>query len=146
MKERFKNERGITGIDIAVSVIIITMFVALITVIFANINSDVNEIDRKTEATHKAISLIEEIKNAGIENLDKFIDTEGSNILDEKNNPTPYTKKVNVIDYVELEGNEEKIPGIIKKVTVEVSYKNGNKIEKVELSTLLTVKEIEYEV
>lgn len=142
MKERFKNERGITGIDIAVSVIIITMFVALITVIFANINSDVNEIDRKTEATHKAISLIEEIKNAGIENLDKFIDTEGSNILDEKNNPTPYTKKVNVIDYVELEGNEEKIPGIIKKVTVEVSYKNGNKIEKVELSTLLTVKEI----
>ena len=146
MKERFKNERGITGIDIAVSVIIITMFVALITVIFANINSDVNEIDRKTEATHKAISLIEEIKNAGIENLDKFIDTEGSNILDEKNNPTPYTKKVNVIDYVELEGNEEKIPGIIKKVTVEVSYKNGKEIEKVELSTLLTVKEIEYEV
>lgn len=142
MKERFKNERGITGIDIAVSVIIITMFVALITVIFANINSDVNEIDRKTEATHKAISLIEEIKNAGIENLDKFIDTEGSNILDEKNNPTPYTKKVNVIDYVELEGNEEKIPGIIKKVTVEVSYKNGKETEKVELSTLLTAKEI----
>lgn len=145
MKKKLKEEKGITGIDIIVSVIIITMFVALIAIIFANINSNSQGINRKTEATHKAISLIEEIKNSGIENVDKFIDTEGSNILDEKNNPTPYTKKVNVIDYTEIEGNEEKIPGIVKKVTVEVSYKNGNKVETVELSTLLTAKEIEYE-
>ena len=89
--------------------------------------------------------MIEEIKNAGIENVDKFIDTEGSSILDEENNPTPYTKKVNVIDYTELEGNEDKVPGVVKKVTVEVSYKNGNKIETVELSTLVSAKEIGYE-
>ncbi len=145
MKKKLKEEKGITGIDIIVSVIIITMFVALIAIIFANITSNSQGINRKTEATHKAISLIEEIKNAGIENVDKFIDAEGSSILDEEKNPTPYTKKVTVIDYTEMEGNEDKIPGIVKKVTVEVSYQNGGKTEKVELSTLLTAKEIGYE-
>ena len=65
--------------------------------------------------------------------------------MDEEKNPTPYTKKVTVIDYTEMEGNEDKIPGIVKKVTVEVSYQNGGKTEKVELSTLLTAKEIGYE-
>ena len=145
MKNKLKEEKGITGIDIIVSVIIITMFVAIIAIIFSNITSNSKGIDRKTEATYKAISLIEEIKNAGIENVDKFIDAEGSSILDEEKNPTPYTKKVTVIDYTEMEGNEDKIPGIVKKVTVEVSYQNGGKTEKVELSTLLTAKEIGYE-
>ena len=145
MKKKLKEEKGITGIDIIVSVIIITMFVAIIAIIFSNITSNSKGIDRKTEATYKAISLIEEIKNAGIENVDKFIDAEGSSILDEEKNPTPYTKKVTVIDYTEMEGNEDKIPGIVKKVTVEVSYQNGGKTEKVELSTLLTAEEIGYE-
>lgn len=145
VKKKLKEEKGITGIDIIVSVIIITMFVAIIAIIFSNITSNSKGIDRKTEATYKAISLIEEIKNAGIENVDKFIDAEGSSILDEEKNPTPYTKKVTVIDYTEMEGNEDKIPGIVKKVTVEVSYQNGGKTEKVELSTLLTAKEIGYE-
>lgn len=145
MKKKLKEEKGITGIDIIVSVIIITMFVAIIAIIFSNITSNSKGIDRKTEATYKAISLIEEIKNAGIENVDKFIDAEGSSILDEEKNPTPYTKRVTVIDYTEMEGNEDKIPGIVKKVTVEVSYQNGGKTEKVELSTLLTAKEIGYE-
>lgn len=145
MKKKLKEEKGITGIDIIVSVIIIAMFVAIIAIIFSNITSNSKGIDRKTEATYKAISLIEEIKNAGIENVDKFIDAEGSSILDEEKNPTPYTKKVTVIDYTEMEGNEDKIPGIVKKVTVEVSYQNGGKTEKVELSTLLTAKEIGYE-
>ena len=145
MKKKLKEEKGITGIDIIVSVIIITMFVAIIAIIFSNITSNSKGIDRKTEATYKAISLIEEVKNAGIENVDKFIDAEGSSILDEEKNPTPYTKKVTVIDYTEMEGNEDKIPGIVKKVTVEVSYQNGGKTEKVELSTLLTAKEIGYE-
>lgn len=145
VKKKLKEENGITGIDIIVSVIIITMFVAIIAIIFSNITSNSKGIDRKTEATYKAISLIEEIKNAGIENVDKFIDAEGSSILDEEKNPTPYTKKVTVIDYTEMEGNEDKIPGIVKKVTVEVSYQNGGKTEKVELSTLLTAKEIGYE-
>ena len=66
----------------------------------------------------------------------------GSPVLDAEGNPTAYTQKVYVIDYAEMEGNSDKIPNIVKRVTVEISYKNGKETEKVELSTLLTAKEI----
>lgn len=64
----------------------------------------------------------------------------GSPVLDAEGNPTAYTQKVYVIDYAEMEGNSDKIPNIVKRVTVEISYKNGKDTEKVELSTLLTAK------
>lgn len=66
----------------------------------------------------------------------------GSPVLDAEGNPTAYTQKVYVIDYAEMEENSDKIPNIVKRVTVEISYKNGKDTEKVELSTLLTAKEI----
>lgn len=140
MKKMLKNEKGITGIDITVAVLIITLFVAMLTTIFFNINTDSKAIERKTEATHYAISLIEEIKNKSFEELNNFIDTQESSILDENGKQTPYTKKIFVIDYAEMEGNEDKVPNIVKKVTVEVSYLNKGETEKIELSTLLTAK------
>lgn len=138
MKKMLKNEKGITGIDIIVSILIITIFVAILTVLFFNINTDSKGIERKTEATHYAISLIEEIKNKGIEDADMYIDNEGSSILDASKQATPYTKKVYVVDYAEMEGNEDKMPNLVKKVTVEVSYINKGETETVELSALLT--------
>lgn len=140
MKKMLKNENGITGIDITVAVLIITLFVAMLTTIFFNINTDSKAIERKTEATHYAISLIEEIKNKSFEELNNFIDEQGSSILDENGKETPYIKKISVIDYAEMEGNEDKVPNIVKKVTVEVSYLNKGETEKIELSTLLTAK------
>ena len=141
MKEKLRSEQGITGIDITVTVIIITIFVAILATIFFNINSNSKGIERKTRATSYAISLIENIKNNGFENLDSFIDTTGSTVLDAEGNPTSYIQKVYVVDYAELEGNSDKMPNLVKKVTVEISYLNNGKTEKVELSTLLTAKE-----
>lgn len=138
MEKMLKNEKGITGIDIIVSILIITIFVAILTVLFFNINTDSKGIERKTEATHYAISLIEEIKNKGIEEADMYIDNEGSSILDADKQATPYTKKIYVVDYSEIEGNEDKMPNLVKKVTVEVSYINKGETETVELSALLT--------
>lgn len=140
MKKMLKNENGITGIDITVSVLIITLFVAMLTTIFFNINTDSKAMERKTEATHYAISLIEQLKNISFEELNNFIDEQGSSILDENGKETPYIKKISVIDYAEMEGNEDKVPNIVKKVTVEVSYLNKGETEKIELSTLLTAK------
>ena len=73
--------------------------------------------------------------------MDSFIDTTGSTVLDAEGNPTSYIQKVYVVDYAELEGNSDKMPNLVKKVTVEISYLNNGKTEKVELSTLLTAKE-----
>lgn len=48
MKNIINQEKGITGIDIVVAVFIITIFVALITTLFYNINSNSASIERKT--------------------------------------------------------------------------------------------------
>lgn len=60
-----KEEKGLTGIDIAISVIILTIFIALIANLIANINLNSENIERKTSATSYAIREIEKIKASG---------------------------------------------------------------------------------
>lgn len=144
MRIKIKDEKGVTGIDITIAIIIITIFVAIITTLFYNIKSNSITIDRKTEAIHHAITIIEGIKNgkyesmAEIDDLDNTTEHPNGETIDD----TSYTKKIMVVDYNEMEGNSEKLPNIVKKVTVEVSFINNGKEEKIDLSTLITVKEI----
>lgn len=60
-----KEEKGITGIDIAISVILITIFIAMMANLIANININSKEIERKTKATSYAVQEIEKIKALG---------------------------------------------------------------------------------
>ncbi len=60
-----KEEKGITGIDIAISVVIITIFIAIIANLIANINVNNKDIERKTKATSYAVQEIEKIKAQG---------------------------------------------------------------------------------
>ena len=54
-----KNEKGITNIDIIVSIIIITLFVAIIATLMSNINGNSDSVERRAEATNYAINEIE---------------------------------------------------------------------------------------
>lgn len=63
-----KGEKGATGIDIAISVIIITIFIAMIANLIANINTKQKESERKTKAMSYAIQEIEKIKVNGYSN------------------------------------------------------------------------------
>lgn len=125
---KFKSEKGITGIDITVSTIIITIFISLIGVLIYSSNMNSQKITRRTEATNYAVNIIEEIKAL---NFDDVQENEGENILD-----TPYRKEVEVIDYNSI--NSEAEEGIIKKVTVRVSYKEGKGTQSIELSTIIS--------
>lgn len=60
-----KEEKGITGIDIAISVIIITIFIAMIANLIANININNKDSERKTKAVSYAVQEIEKIKALG---------------------------------------------------------------------------------
>ena len=55
---------------------------------------------------------------------------------------TPYSKKIEVIDYKDMteenQQNDEIQYGIVKKVTVTVSYKDGAKTEEISLSAIVT--------
>lgn len=60
-----KGEKGIAGIDIAISIILITIFIAMIGNLIININLNSEDIDRKTIATSYAVQEIEKIKSLG---------------------------------------------------------------------------------
>ena len=60
-----KEEKGLTGIDISISVIVITIFIAMIANLIANININFEDTERKTKAVSYAIQEIEKIKALG---------------------------------------------------------------------------------
>ena len=60
-----KEEKGIAGIDISISVILITIFIAMMANLIANINIDSKEMERKTKAVSYAVQEIEQIKALG---------------------------------------------------------------------------------
>lgn len=128
-----KNERGVTGIDITISVIILGLFIGLIVSLMYGISQTSKDIERKTEATNYAISEIEKLK---AENFETLENKETSEYIDD----TPYYKTIEIIDYADLEYNEgqNKERGLVKIVTVEISYKSGKEDKKVELSTVLS--------
>ena len=141
-----KSEKGITGMDIAISVIIITIFISLIAVLSFNIQKTQEDIKRKSEATSYAIEIIEELKLNGFSNLpekgtNKIDGFEDGYILDEEGKTTPYYQEITVKDYSELEGNENKYAEIIKIITVKISYKSGSETESVEITTDITKEE-----
>mgnify|MGYP003375402939 CR=1 FL=1 len=128
-----KSEKGATGVDIAISIIILSLFIGLIVSLMYGISQTSKDIERKSEATNYAISEIEKLKAEDFETLES---KQTSGYIED----TPYYKTIKVVDYADLEENkgQDKEPGLVKKVTVEIAYKSGKEDKKVELSTVLS--------
>ena len=135
---KIKSEKGITGIDITVSILVITIFISLIGVLIFNIDSQSKSIERRTEAAYQAVNLIEELKGMTIEELEALSEDEKNGYIDE----TSYTKQIEIVDYKDLteeNQNDDTIQsGILKKVTVTVLYKDGADTEEISLSAIVT--------
>ncbi|OKZ57581.1 MAG: hypothetical protein BHV99_01155 [Clostridium sp. 26_21] len=69
MKINFKNNKGITGIDATIAVVILIIFVPLVTSLFGNIANTSKKINRKATATNIAIQAIEGAKLLGYNNI-----------------------------------------------------------------------------
>ncbi len=137
-----KNEKGYTSIDIAISVIIITMFISLIAVLVYRFNSTSNKLELQSEATSIAIDEIENIKAKGFEayqhmNKKTKEDENGQSLINQPTGREGFYKTISVQDYTDIEGNEEKTKDIVKKITVKISYIFQAKEQVVELSTIL---------
>ena len=136
-----KSENGFTGVDIAISVLIITIFITVIGNLIMDINLNSKSIERETTATSYAIQTIENIKGLGIERYtgqgitEPFIEEEDIYI---DNEFTGYHKKITTEDYVYLKNDSNKQADILKKVTVEISYKVANKDKNVTISTCIS--------
>lgn len=139
-----REEKGITGIDIAISIIVITIFIAMIANLIMNINLNSKDTERKTIAISYAIQEIERIKSQGyIDSYEnKGIDAEDviqeNDINDNNKKFTGYHKKILVKDYKLIQNDSTKQENLVKEITVEISYKLGNKDKTVSLSTYVT--------
>lgn len=128
-----KSEKGVTGIDIAIAITIVGLFIGIIVSLMYGINKSSSDIYKKTEATNYAISEIEKLK---AEDFDTLETKQISGYIE----GTPYYRTIKIIDYADLEENkgQDKVKGLIKKVTVEILYKSGKEDKKVELSTVIS--------
>lgn len=141
--KNLRNERGITGIDIAIAVIVIFIFVSIIAVLISRTNSRAREIELKTEALDIAVTEIEKVKNDGFEayetyNKNTTQDKNGNSLVDQATGTQGFYKTISILDYTDLEGNEDAVPNLVKKVTVTISYQFKGKTQNVELSTILS--------
>ena len=135
-----EEEKGFTGIDIAISLIVITIFISIIANLIANINLTAQDTNRKTIATSYAVQEIEKIKAQGY--LDSY-DSKGiakEEVLKEEDiyngsEFTGYNKKIVIRDYVLVVNDTTKKSNIVKEITVNISYKVGNKEKNVKIST-----------
>ena len=150
-----RNEKGLTGIDIVISIIVITIFLASMANLIANISLNNKKIERESIATSYAIQEIEKIKAKGYININYdtnlSIENNGYNgagissedVLEQsdiaKNGIyTGFHKKITIKDYVMIVNDNTKQSDILKQITVEIFYKVANKEEKVSISTYIT--------
>ena len=137
---KIKSEKGFTGIDIAISVIVLFIFVSLIAFLIYNFNSSSKEIELKTEATYLAIDEIETVKNNGFETYKDLSEKQGNNVIvdNEETTKKGFYKTITVKDYTDMEGNEDKVQNIVKQITVKITYMFKGQEQVVELSTILS--------
>ena len=129
---KIKNENGFTGIDAAIAIGVLFIFVTLIAVLSYNFNSSLEEAELKSQALEIAVEQIEKMKNKTITELN----TENTEYRQEQEIQTGYTSKIDVIDYADI--TTGKVRDIVKKITVTIKYKFKKQIQSVELSTIIS--------
>lgn len=164
---KIKNNKGITGIDITVAIVILALFISLITSMFYNVSVIGKSVNRKSEATYLAVQVIEGAKQLGYDKLPKgyveesdleeqteeeaeaantIINFEDLNRLLEENGITAITLKngysvdISVENYRKIKGDLT-LEDMLKRITVTVDYKDNKKDQSLELSAVILKEE-----
>lgn len=135
---RIKENKGFTTIDIVVSVSMIVLFIGLITSLFYNFYITTSARNRNAIATNCLIDVIEEIKMMKYDEIDdNSIEQLIKNFEENSTIPRGYKVTGEIQKYNEIEGNTDK-KDFIKILKVMVEYTVQEKIETIEISTLIT--------
>ena len=68
---RLKQEKGITGIDLTIAVILISIFMGTILTVFTAVQKNSTKLERETEAMYYAVDTIENVKSLDFLQLPK---------------------------------------------------------------------------
>lgn len=142
---KLKSEKGFTGVDITIALILILLFMSLISIIFFNITKTSKGMDRKSEATYYATTIIEDIKGKDYDDVkitsseqSPWVNVKDYNYLNNKGKinidvEDGYTCTINIANHYK-EGSTN---DLVKVVNVKVQYKVAGSIEEINLSTTL---------
>ena len=128
--KNLKENRGVSGVDIAIAVVIITIFVSIIGTAYYNAYNTSVGIRVDSKATEYLVKILEytdemQYENVTVSNLEK--------LKTEFNIPKGYDFSFEVKNYNE---NDNSKLDIIKTVKVNLSYKFGQKTEKISIEKL----------
>ena len=148
---KIKSEKGITGIDITIAFIIITLFISIISVVFYNITKSSKDIERRSEATFIATTVIEKIKSKDYDTLKetrnekneiipiniKNYKNENIRIIEENKDidVDGYDVEITVESYNPNKNSTQPENDLVKEVTVK--YKVGKETKNIELKTTI---------
>lgn len=127
---RLKNNKGITGIELTISIIVLTIFAGLIVGLMVNNYNVAIEIQKGANAMSYATMILEKVDEKAYEKVtNNFVQELG----DEISINSDYT--------VNLEVNQADDKDYVKRVTVKVTYTVNNE-EKSLVIRKLKIKEI----
>lgn len=115
----FKSNKGFTGIDIVLSIIIVITFTSIIVSLMYSVKMENYRIKAMAISN---IYLVETLENIGIANYDE-IKSDNTDLFP-KEMSTEFEKKIEVTSISDEDASKE---DIIKKVKVTIAYKIGNK-------------------
>lgn len=137
---KLKSEKGFTGVDVAIAVVVLFIFVSLIAIMSYRVNSTASEINLKAEATSIAVDEIEKVKNLEFSQIQNISQANGNSIYvpqQEVAGSEGFYKKVEIKDYADIKPQNNPQSGLVKQVNVQVTYSFKGKAQQVELSTII---------
>lgn len=127
---RLKNNKGITGIDLTISIIVLTIFAGLIVGLMVNNYNVAIEIQKGANAMSYATMILEKVDEKAYEKVtNNFVLELGDELLINSD----YTVNFKV---VQADDND-----YVKRVTVKVTYTVNNEEKSLEIRKL-KIKEI----
>ena len=158
MKKFLKEQKGFAASDALIAILIITLFSGLIATISYNIYLSNRSIKRMSKATNYIVDVFEYIDKANYnevteENLINYfnskyyyeedgtvkIDTEVKALEEDEtieNIDTPFKAEINIVKYKDIEGTlDTEELDLVQEITMSVTYKLGNKEQKIEMKT-----------
>jgi len=127
---RLKNNKGITGIDLTISIIVLTIFAGLIVGLMVNNYNVAIEIQKGANAMSYATMILEKVDEKAYEKVtNNFVQELGDELLINSD----YTVNFKI---VQADDND-----YVKRVTVKVTYTVNNKEKSLEIRKL-KIKEI----
>ena len=134
-----KNNKGYTGVDISIAMIIIMIFIPTLFGISYSVQKTSSEVKRKSEAIAIATDIIESAKTVSYNSLDNLSAESYISSLETKySKNVSYDINIEVANYYPADVNEEDRVDQIKTVKVTVTYPIGNKTKSIDISTVRT--------